>query len=284
MAIRMRAIPSTAVSRRVVLIVSQPSTLKLAGIFATCVFLSVAGSVSGQDFNAATGEFRIEATTTDILNESGAETYADVVSPTESMAWEVAVPKSYDPEDPPGVLVYISPSDSGEIPRGWNRALATHNLIWIGANQSGNPVPVALRMTKALLAAALINKRYTINKERIYIAGFSGGARVSGLVASVYPTLFRGAIYIGGAESWDESIDTTMLEHIRSNRYVFVAGSDDFNRTNVSSVRKFYRDRGVVNTDIIILHQTGHELPKRSKLSDAIEYLDASDERSDSGL
>ena len=54
-----------------------------------------------------------------------------------------------------------------------------------------------------LFAFGLINDRFKINSRRVYLSGSSGGARVAGLVAVGYLEIFRGDIYIGGADTWE---------------------------------------------------------------------------------
>src|SRR5207302_469453 len=65
---------------------------------------------------------------------------------------------------------------------------------------------LARREPLALLAAHNLMRRYPVDPERVYVGGFSGGARVAMRLALGYPDLFRGAILnagsdpIGGAE------------------------------------------------------------------------------------
>src|SRR5437879_3459051 len=75
------------------------------------------------------------------------------------------------------------------------------------AARSGNDASVlARREPLALLAAHNLMQRYPVDPERVYVGGFSGGARVAMRLALGYPDLFRGAILnagsdpIGGAE------------------------------------------------------------------------------------
>src|SRR5208282_4778992 len=52
----------------------------------------------------------------------------------------------------------------------------------------------------ALLAAQNIMHRYTVNPDRVYVAGFSGGSRVAMRLALGYPDLFRGALLNAGSD------------------------------------------------------------------------------------
>jgi hypothetical protein len=115
--------------------------------------------------------------------------------PDEAIEWQVYVPETYDPEHPAGILTYISPTQKGSIPPQWKTLLDEQNLIWIGANNSGNKVRVQRRMAYALTAPAVINKSYQIDDARVYLAGFSGGGRVASMVAAEYPEIFKGAIF-----------------------------------------------------------------------------------------
>src|SRR5437762_3609794 len=54
-------------------------------------------------------------------------------------SFQAYVPQHYRPEDPCGLLVWISSGPSGFIPvKKWVEVLDKHHLIWIGANKSGN--------------------------------------------------------------------------------------------------------------------------------------------------
>jgi hypothetical protein len=163
----------------------------LAAVIAACCLID---PVSAQNEAKLTqvGSFVVTTSAAAILGEEAAENFAAIVSADEQIEWEFTVPENYDPENPPGLLVYISPSNSGYIPRGWGRLTTSKNLIWVAANNSSNQVQVARRITYALLAVGLAGDRYKIDNERIYLSGFSGGARVSGLLAPSYPGVFRG--------------------------------------------------------------------------------------------
>jgi predicted esterase len=223
---------------------------------------------------AQVGSFTVTTSPMAILGEDGAENFAAIVSADEEIEWEFTVPENYDPQNPPGLLVYISPSNSGYIPRGWGRLTTSKNLIWVAANNSGNQVQVARRLTYALLAVGLAGDRYEIDGERIYLSGFSGGARVSGLLAASYPGVFRGAIYIGGAEIWGPEEKPPNLTAMQNNRYAFLVGSEDGNRRSAVNVRDRYTEAGHTHTLLKIIRQMGHVLPEARHMIVALDYLD----------
>lgn len=221
-----------------------------------------------------TGSFEISATPTEIVGPEAAANFAAIVPPGKSINWQIVVPETYDPSDPPGLLIYISPSDSGRLPRQWNGLADTHNLIWAAADQSGNEIEVARRITYTLFGVGLISSRYKIKPQRVYLSGFSGGARVAGLVAAAYPQVFRGDIYIGGAEFWENEPSAGKLDVMKRNRHVFLVGTDDFNRRMSNQVANKYEDAGIKNIKRMIISRRGHALPDIGDMTIALNYLD----------
>jgi dienelactone hydrolase len=219
------------------------------------------------------GAFSMSASLPELIGEEAAARFESVVAPDEAIEWELYVPASYNPEIPPGLLVYISPSDSGELPEGWQAVLDEANLVWIGANDSGNRVQVARRATYAMVAPALAARDYPIDSSRVYVSGFSGGGRVASMIAPDYPHVFRGAIYICGVNPWDKR-ESERADTVRANRYVFLTGRKDFNRRETRSVHRAYKRAGVENALLMDIPGMDHSLPSPAKLAEALRFLD----------
>lgn len=222
-----------------------------------------------------TGNFAIAMTPGELLG-AAAEQVASVATADEQMVWETYVPEAYSAESPAGVLVYVSPSSSGKPPHGWARVMEEHNLIWIGANESGNRVSTSRRVLKAILALEAVRQQYAIDDARIYIAGFSGGGRVASMIATEFAGTFVGGIFICGAEFWDVE-EPRFIDAIRSNRYVFLSGENDQALGPTMRVFRGYRDAGVPNIKLVVVNNMGHSNPPRNEISEAIEFLDAGD-------
>ena len=116
---------------------------------------------------APTGAFEIQRTLAEVLGEERAAGLTAIAPPDRPVSWEVYVPSGYDPADPPGLLVYISPIQSGRIPENWERELESRNLIWVSANKSGNQVHVQRRALFAVIAPTLIGADYRIDRSRV---------------------------------------------------------------------------------------------------------------------
>jgi predicted esterase len=184
--------------------------------------------------------------------------------------WKLHVPT----ESPsPGVLVFVSAQDSGDPPSDWIEVLEESNLIWIAACDFGNRKPTAQRMLAGLMGLAYVQLNYKLDPERVYVAGISGGGRVASKVATKFPRLFNGAIYIVGADFW-ESADANAIADISRNRYVFITGSSDFNRREMKGVFRSYLSAGATHSQLLDLSHFGHQLPSGDQLRDALAYLD----------
>ena len=245
---------------------------KFAAIFTLFFIVSPPLMSYSQEHNLQTGSFTIDRSATDILGEE-AKAYASWMDIDENMKWEINVPEDYHPENPPGILVYVSPTNDVYAPSNWLSVTDDKNLIWVSALNSGNKKPTNLRVTLAVLSLELLQSIYQIDPNRIYITGFSGGGRIASLTATYFPDIFSGAIYICGANFWNDE-NPLNTEKIIQNRYVFLTGSNDFNLNDTKRVYAKYKKAGASNIKLMIIPRMGHENPKRRKLSQAIDYLD----------
>lgn len=223
-----------------------------------------------------TGHRLLVATSADIAGETTAAQVASVLPPDENIEWQMYVPPAYDAAKPAGLLVYVSPLQSGEIPRGWSEVLDRHNVIWIGANRSGNNELVARRILLALLAVSAARKHYAIDAERIYISGLSGGGKTASMIATDQAQLFRGAIYNCGVEVWDTE-EPERLDDMRRNRYVFVTGTYDQALEPTKRAYRAYRRAGVENSKLMVIRHMTHRNPDSYEFEEALQYLDTRD-------
>jgi len=196
---------------------------------------------------AATGEFKSRASILELLGETSAKGYEQILPVDQPIDWQVYVPPNYDPASAAGLLVYISPQDSGRIPRKWKTLMDESNLIWVAANHSGNKVNPARRIVYSLLAVSIIAREYRVDQSRIYVSGFSGGGRIASMVATQYPWLFKGAIYNCGVNFW-EDISPKSVDLVKNNRFVFIT--------------------------VMVIPHMGHSNPTASNYAQAIAFLD----------
>jgi len=215
--------------------------------------------------------FEMEATLNELLGEQEAARYKDILAADKAISWDVYLPDT-DATDPPGVFVYVSPRNRGRMDNRWRASMDRHNLIYIGANHSGNRIPVNRRMVYALMALKLLGKHYLVDSQRISISGFSGGGRVASMLASQFPEVFTGAVYICGVNFWSEELKPR-IEQLVKNRFVFLTGSKDFNRDETQNVYRQYLKAGAQYSKLMIIPGMTHQLADAEAMSEALEFL-----------
>jgi len=101
-----------------------------------------------------------------------------------------------------GVLVFIPPWNDGRSMERWGSVLDRFGLIFVSPLRSGNDQSTfGRREPLAILAAYNIAQLYPVDRDRVFVGGFSGGSRVAMRVALAYPDLFRGALLDAGSDA-----------------------------------------------------------------------------------
>lgn len=193
-----------------------------------------------------------------------------------SEVWNVRVPKNYDPAIPAGVLVFINAGESGKMPRGWDTLLDERNLIYIGADNTGNPVDSRWRFICAIEAARLIRARYLVDDQRVYISGTSGGGRCASYVAINFPDVFSGGLYLIGCNVIAETHKSgpKYLALASKNRYAIITGEKDFNREGSLQVVEDYRKSGFASVTYLEVPGMGHNMPPADWIAKGLAALD----------
>ncbi len=244
----------------------QNTRVLLAGLL-----LAVSGAAS---IAAETGHRVLALTLADLVSDPAALQLGSALSTDETLEWQMYVPTDYDVSRPSGLLVYISPTQSGKVPSSWTQVLDRHNVIWIAADRSGNNEHVARRIILALLATSAARKHYAIDAERIYISGLSGGGKTASMLATDQAQLFRGAIYNCGVEMWDRAVPQR-IDAMRQNHYVFVTGTYDQALEPTKRVHRAYKRAGVKNAKLMVIRHMTHRNPDAHDFEEALLYLDS---------
>ena len=216
----------------------------------------------------------IEAKLSDLIPEKNIAPYLAYFKKNETVSWQLSTPANYQAQSPQGLLVYISPQDSGQIYEMWKPLLWEKNLIWIAADNGGNDFLPQRRVLQALLAVQLATKNYQIDKQRIYLMGFSGGGRVASMIAPLYPESFAGSIFMGGANFWGSKLPEK-FPLMSKKSYVFINGESDFNLRESKNVSQKFKKAGLENVEFFEVPNLGHMPPDAKWLGAAIDYLDA---------
>jgi len=171
-----------------------------------------------------------------------------------------------------GVFVYVSPTDSGELPADWAEVIDRQQLLYVAADGFGNSRPTAQRVLAAL-AADRLARQAGVKDERRYIVGMSGGGRVASQVLTHFPQVFKGAICIAGADYFMPQ-DEAQRAVVGARRLVLLTGSRDFNQREMQLVSRRYQQSGLPRVLLMDLPQFAHQLPDAAQLSQALAFLD----------
>ena len=279
-------------------------------ILSACVVLLAAQLLSAQTTTrpaqpAKTGEFQISFKDRNAFSDpaviatrhgwvisklkaEGAETDYDLAKET----FQVRVPADYDPSKKYGVLVWISAGQTGRANAAWNAVLDKHHLIWIGADRAGNSRSVMVRLGLALDAASNIKARYSIDPDRVYVSGGSGGGRCASMLGVSCPDVFHGGIYMIGCDYFRE-IPTGEANKIwprsyvqpsarlfalakQRSRHVLLTGEQDMNRPQTkANFEKGFKADGFEHVSYLEVPAMGHRLPSAEWFEKAIDSLDS---------
>jgi hypothetical protein len=203
--------------------------------------------------------------------------------------FHLVVPKNYRPEEAWGLFIWISASDKPQIPADWEATLAARKLLFIGAYQSGNPRSIFDRMRLAIDASVGMRKRYRIDERRVYVSGFSGGARVASMLGVAFADLFTGTMPFMGVNFYTElpaddgkqfgisyiPDDEVLAIAKKKCRYVLVTGEKDFNRVNTRAAEEHgFRKEGFASILCLEVPSLAHAMPKAEWLEKGLDFLD----------
>jgi len=180
--------------------------------------------------------------------------------PTQSYA--LYLPSTYSPDRLWNLLIGFHPAARGRlIVEKYQAAAEQYGYIVAGSNTSRNgPWPVSVAAVQA--TSADLGQRFSIDKERLYLTGHSGGARVAMQVA-----LGRNNIagVIASSAGYPDSQPRTSVPFA-----VFAtAGTEDFNYIEMRML-----DRKLTSPHALAIFPGGHTLPPDAVALEAIEWME----------
>jgi predicted esterase len=147
-----------------------------------------------------------------------------------SISYSIYLPTDYSTEKEFPLILAFDPHASGNLPVDKYDSLAeNYGYILIGSNNSKNGLPMneTEKIVNSLLSE--IRTRYSVDSSRIYLMGFSGGARIASLVA-LYGGGIKGVIGCGAGFP-----GTSQPGRFRFD-YIGFAGNADFNMNELVSL------------------------------------------------
>lgn len=162
-------------------------------------------------------------------------------------------------------IVFFDPHAQGEKPvEAYAKLASEYKYILIGSNDMHNGQS-ALETEKIVLA--LINEienEYPSDPDRIYLSGFSGGAKLAMMYGLNIPEI-KGVVACGGS----------ILPHIKPDStfcFVGMVGDKDFNYLDMQQTLAAFSKMGIPFTSLVF--DGKHEWPTTSEYENAIKALE----------
>lgn len=186
------------------------------------------------------------------------------------------------PEAGYGLVVFVPPGDEFALPRDWRPTLDRKGLVFASLRDAGNDADViGRRIPLALHAQQHVADRYRIDPARVYIAGFSGGARLAQRIALAWPDLFTGSLQFAGSVVVGSHllppppVELMDLFQQRS-RVVLVSGNLDLpNRRNDALTRAGLRGLCVAGERGMTPARLDHWVPDGRAFARSVDLLEA---------
>lgn len=152
----------------------------------------------------------------------------------------------------------------------------------MSAARSGNAASVlGRRYPLALLAEYNVARRYHLDPQRIFVAGFSGGSRVALRLALTYPDVFTGVILNASSDPIGDSKaplppKDLFLRFQETMHLVDVTGDRDvMPMINDRASMRSMRDWCVFNVDSYTERFVAHETMRATAFTRALQFLSA---------
>ena len=208
----------------------------------------------------------------------------------------VHVPAAYSGQSRYGLVVFLDADDRVDaIPSGWSSVLDARNFLFIAPENAGNDQYRERSLGLGVLSALEMMKHFQIDANRVYISGFSGGARMAGLLGFFQSDVFRGTIQNCGADFYQHvpqvyatsQLDTAgqpygffpaTADEIRggkSVRFVLITGSKDFRRGNILDLFNGGFVKAGFQAKLFDVPGMSHDTANAGTLNAALDFLEA---------
>ncbi|MGE5362000.1 MAG: TPR end-of-group domain-containing protein [Bacteroidales bacterium] len=182
-------------------------------------------------------------------------------------SYALYLPSTYSPDRKWPILYAFDPGARGGVPvRRFADAAERYGFIVVGSNNSRNgPLAVAQNALNAMLDDT--RARFSLERKRLYVTGFSGGARVASVVGMVMPGEVAGVIAFG-AGFQPGVAPSPSLPFV----YYAAVGIDDFNFPELQNL-----NRSLEKLDLphrLDVFEGGHEWPSEIVCRHALEWME----------
>ena len=178
-----------------------------------------------------------------------------------SKSYSLYLPSNYSAGKRYPLVLAFDPHGSGSLPVEQYHALAEkYGYILMGSNNSKNGQ--SINETQSIISSMFeeISTRYSADTSRIYLMGFSGGARIASLVA-LYGGGIRGVIGCGAGFPGSNQPGKFRFD------YIGMAGNADFNMNELVNLDEQLQQQGFRHA--LIIFDGKHEWPSNDMMQNA---------------
>ena len=182
-----------------------------------------------------------------------------------SQSYAVYLPSDYTPEKQWPVLLALDPGARGNAPlQVFREAAEEYGYIVVGSNNSRNgPMNPALYAVERMWEDA--RERFSVDKQRVHLTGFSGGVRVAGRFAQSLPEV-KAVIGCGAGFDLDKSTAKVPFT------FVGVCGSRDMNYMWLQTLNAELLNRKTSSR--LVIFDGEHHWPPAELCREAIQWVE----------
>jgi hypothetical protein len=210
---------------------------------------------------------RISANTTNDTKQEKGKVIPDISCLKDpSKRYSLYLPSNYSAEKKHPLILAFDPQGNGNLPvEKYHELAEKYGYILMGSNNSKNGQPID--ETQAIISSMFeeITTRYSVDTSRIYLMGFSGGARVASLIA-LYAGGIRGVIGCGAGFPGGNQPGRFRFD------YIGMAGNADFNMNELVNLDEQLEQQGFRNA--LIIFDGKHEWPAKEIMQNAFIWTE----------
>ena len=180
-----------------------------------------------------------------------------------AQTYSLYLPSAYSPERQWSLLLAFHPAARGRaMVEKYQAGAEQYGYIVAASNNSRNG-PYAASIAAAQAMVADVSRRFSINPQRVYLTGMSGGARVATGIALGNKSNIAGVI--ASSAGYPDAKPREKLTFA-----VFgTAGTEDFNYLEMRLL-----DRKLSSPHFLAVFRGGHTLPPDAVAFDAVEWME----------
>ena len=179
-----------------------------------------------------------------------------------AQSYALYLPSTYSPERTWSLLLAFHPAARGRLMVEKFQAAAEQYGYIVAASNNSRNGPYAVSSAAAQAMSADVGRRFSIDPQRVYLAGMSGGARVAMGIALAKNNI---AGVIASSAGYPDSQPRDSVPFA-----VFsTAGTEDFNYLEMRLL-----DRKLSSPHFLAVFEGGHTLPPDDVAFDALEWME----------